>query len=137
MTRPVILCIVCLFGGLVGSAAQAQEQPITPDAFLDRVEGQTATFVLPPTDALVGVERFINRKLSVWTRSNGTCAIGTISQRGAKVCFSYDDNPEQDYCWLPFLLDGDLHVRSTLVGEVQRVQSMEKRRLDCVGEPTS
>ncbi|WP_179379033.1 hypothetical protein [Jannaschia marina] len=130
MIRVVLLC-------LAATGAAAQERAMTPDAFLDLVEGQTATFMLGESDALVGVERFIDRERSVWTRSDGSCALGEISVRDTKVCFVYDDDPGTNHCWQPFELAGRTYVRSTLNGEIQRLAAMEKRRLECVGEPLS
>ncbi|CTQ48452.1 hypothetical protein [Jannaschia donghaensis] len=119
------------------ATAQAQETPVTPEAFLDLVDRQTVTFMLEQSDVLVGVERFIDRQRSVWTRSDGSCALGQVTARGAAVCFVYDDDPNTDHCWLPFEEGGDVYVRSTLNGEVQRLARLEKRRLECVGEPMS
>lgn len=110
---------------------------MTPDAFLDLVDGRTVTFMLGQSDAVVGVERFMDRSRSVWTRADGGCALGEVSVRGAKVCFVYDDDPNVDHCWLPFREGGTIYVRSTLSGEEQRLGSLEKRRLECVGEPLS
>lgn len=129
--------IRALFLAFLASSAAAQEVPVTPDAFLDMVEKQTVTFMLEQSDMLVGTERFIDRTRSVWTRSDGSCALGQISVRGSKVCFVYDDDPVTNHCWLPFEEAGNTYVRSTLNGEVQRIDGMEKRRLECLGEPLS
>lgn len=133
MIRAALLSVL----SLLATAATAQERPITPGAFLDLVDKQTVTFMLGESDNLVGVERFIDRERSVWTRNDGRCALGEITERGAKICFVYDDDPNTDHCWLPFAQGGKTYVRSTLNGEVQRIASMEKRRLECTGEPMS
>lgn len=121
----------------LSGAGQAQETPVTPEGFLDRVEGRTVTFRMAETGDPVGVEQFLNRTRSIWTRADGSCAIGKVAVRGAKVCFVYDDDPLTDHCWLPFDFAGSLHVRSTSNGEVQRVAGLEKRPLDCRGAPLS
>lgn len=131
MIRAVLL-LLALTGG-----AQAQERPVSPESFLDRVAGLTVTFRMAQTGSLVGEERFLDKMRSIWTRRDGTCALGDISIKGAKLCFVYDDDPLTDHCWLPFEFAGSLHVRSTTNGEVQRIAGMEKRRLECLGEPLS
>lgn len=128
----VALLVLALTG-----VAQAQERPVSPEAFLDRVAGLTLTFRMAQTGDLVGEERFLDRTRSIWTRRDGTCALGDISIKGAKLCFTYDDDPLTDHCWLPFDFAERLHVRSSSNGEVQRVAGMEKRRLECLGEPLS
>ncbi|SDY83793.1 hypothetical protein SAMN05444004_103270 [Jannaschia faecimaris] len=131
---PVIRALALVF---CATNVAAQETPVSPDVFLDLAENQTVTFMLDRTDLLVGEERFINRERSVWTRSDGSCAMGDITVRGAKLCFVYDDDPGTNHCWLPFEETGELFVRSTVNGQVQRIAGMEKRRLECLGEPLS
>ncbi len=127
---------VLVFLLLAGPAA-AQEMPLTPDSFLDRVAGRTITFRMQGSDELVGVERFIDRERSVWTRSDGSCALGDVTVREPELCFDYDDDPAVSHCWLPFEEGGDLFVRSTGTAEVQRIARIETRRLECAGEPMS
>ncbi|MCK0167769.1 hypothetical protein MWU52_09445 [Jannaschia sp. S6380] len=122
---------------LLASPAGGVERVVTPEAFLDLVAGQTVSFALATDGSLVGVERFVDRKRSVWTRADGTCALGTISVHGAKICFVYDDTPGRPSCWWPFEEEGELYVRSTRTAEVQWAKTFEKRLLECVGEPLS
>ena len=117
--------------------AAAQERPVTPDAFLDAVAGLTVSFVLEPGGGLVGVERFVDRDRSVWTRPDGRCALGAVTVRDEALCFTYDDDPGVDHCWWPFEEGGDLHVRSTGTGEVQRLGGLDEQLLGCEGEPLS
>lgn len=119
------------------TTAAAQEQPLSPDAFLDAVAGLTVRFELVPGASLVGVERFVDRDRSVWTRADGRCALGAVGVRGDKLCFVYDDEPEVEHCWWPFKDAGDLRVRSTRTGEVQRIAGLKERLLGCEGEPMS
>ncbi len=125
-------CIAAL-----AAPAAAQEAPMSPDTFLDAVAGRTVSFVLHPGGGLVGVERFVDRERSVWTRPDGRCALGEVTVRADKLCFAYDDDPSVDHCWWPFKEAGALHVRSTGSGEVQRVAGVKERLLGCEGEPMS
>ena len=122
---------------LTAAPVSAAEQAMTPDAFLDAVAGLTVRFELVPGDALVGVERFVDRYRSVWTRPDGRCALGDVIVRGDKLCFVYDDEPGVEHCWWPHKRAGELRVRSTTSGEVQRIAGRKERLLGCEGEPTS
>jgi hypothetical protein len=121
---------------LLLAAPAAAQEVISPEAFLDAVAGRTAHFVLAETGAPVGVERFLDRERTVWTRADGRCALGVVRTRGAQICFWYDDEPDVPHCWLPYR-DGDLHVRAVESGEVQRVARIDDAHVGCEGEPIS
>ena len=128
--RAILLCW--------SAAAAAAQTPITPEAFLDKMTGRTVTMEMAGTGALVGVERYLDRTRTIWTRPDGTCAFGTVTTPGAKVCFRYDDDPADTlYCWLPFREGATLHVRSLITGEIQRVGRIGVEPLGCEGEPIS
>ena len=112
--------------------ARAQES-LTPDAFLDRAQGRTLTFVDGPSGALVGIEQFFGRDRSVYARADGSCAYGRVTVEGAELCFRYDDDAGRVHCWWPFEADGQLHVRiaSTVSDEVQRVETITDTPVDC------
>lgn len=130
-----MLRLLFFLAALLASPLAAAERAIAPGAFLDLVAGRTVTFVLPPGDVLVGVERFLDRKRSIWTRADGHCAAGAISVHGAKVCFRYDDRAQDPACWWPFEERGELFIRSTQTGEVQRATTFRKRPLPCGNVP--
>lgn len=119
---------------LLALPAAAQERPLSPEAFLDAVEGLIVRFETADDGALVGVERFVDRDRSVWTRPDGRCALGAVDVRGEQLCFVYEDEPGVEHCWWPFEDGGDLFVRSTRTGEVQRIGGLSERLLGCEGE---
>ncbi|WGH79714.1 hypothetical protein [Jannaschia ovalis] len=126
-----------ILAALAGLAAPAAAQePMSPAAFLDALEGRTATFVMRDGGDLVGIERFLDRARTVWAHADGSCAYGTIMLRGPQVCFTYDDDPGVSHCWLPFR-DGETHVRSLSSGEVQRISRIDDSYVGCDGEPLS
>ncbi|WP_298435561.1 hypothetical protein [uncultured Jannaschia sp.] len=126
-----------LIAALLLAAPALAETPVTPEAFLDAVAGRTVTFVIPGTGQIVGAERFIDRRRTVWTRANGECAHGEVRAVGDEICFRYEDRPDIDWCWVPFEADGALHYRATDTGEVQRVTDLRDSLLGCDGEPMS
>lgn len=115
--------------------ASAQEQ-LTPDEFIDRAVGNTLTFDQFDDGSRVGIEQFLTRARSVWTRWDGTCTYGDITVEGAYVCFRYDDDPGVRHCWVPYDLDGRLIVRS-VEGQVQEITRISKAPVICSNAPLS
>lgn len=131
MIRSAVPLVLC------AAPAWAQEQ-ITADAFLDRLAGRTATFVMMGTDELVGIEQFLRRDRTVWARSDGTCAYGTITVDGPLVCFAYDDEPSgRKHCWFPFERDGTLLVLDDEGDEVQEISRITDTPVFCEPPATS
>ena len=123
---------------LLAAAPVAAQEQITADAFLDRVAGRTATFVIMGTDNLVGVEQFLRRDRTVWARSDGTCAYGTVTVDGPLVCFSYDDElTGRQHCWFPFERDGTLLVLDDAGDEVQEISAITDTPVSCDPPPVS
>lgn len=117
--------------------AQAQDR-ISADAFLDQLAGKTATFVVWGTDDLVGVEQFLRRDRTVWARSDGSCAYGTVKVDGPLVCFAYDDEPKgRQHCWFPFVQDGMLLVLDDDGDEVQAISEITETPVACNPPPIS
>ena len=86
---------------------------------------------------MVGVEQFINPKLSVWAERSGRCSYGHIEIRGPLVCFLYENFPNPENCWVPFEDDGELIVMSTNKYEFQRVTEVTEDPVICEGAPLS
>lgn len=84
-------------------AAAQDAVPISPSAFREYAEGYTLYF--SHEGAEFGAESFLSGDRSIWRYDNGECVNGTWHPRGAQICFSYEDNP-QDLCWR-FLRAGD------------------------------
>jgi len=122
--------------GLSVLPAQAQEQ-MTPDGFLDLVQGRTLTFTSMIDGGEVGVEQFLRRDLSVWADRSGRCTYGRIEIRGPLLCFVYEDAPDPNNCWIPFYDEGKLLVLSQGSREVQRVSDLSDKPVVCEGAPSS
>ncbi|WP_299690915.1 hypothetical protein [uncultured Tateyamaria sp.] len=117
--------------------ATAQDQ-ISAEEFLDQLTGKTATFVIWGTDNLVGVEQFVRRDRTVWARSDGSCAYGTVTIDGPLVCFTYDDERNgRQHCWFPFVQDGTLLVLDDEGDEIQAVSEITDRPVACNPPPIS
>lgn len=121
---------------LCAAPVQAQEQ-LTPDAFLDLALDRTLTFSSMRNGNTVGIEQFIRRTLSVWADDTGRCTYGRIELRGPLICFLYEDAPDPDNCWIPFMDEGTLLVMSQSSGEVQRISDISDDPVICEGAPTS
>lgn len=116
---------------LVANGLAAQEQ-ITAKDFLDRLEGRTATFSDFQSGRVIGIEQFVTRTRSVWTRQDGSCAFGTIYTKDEQVCFLYDDEPDPiPHCWTPFALRDRLWVAGTTPGEVQEITDITDDPVTC------
>jgi len=106
------------------------QQAITPQEFLDRMNGLTAWF--SAQNFLVGIEHFNGDGTSLWMRADGTCSIGAITVNEGQVCFTYEDNPDQTYCWYPFVQGDTVTVESANVdGSVQTITRTSRSRLSC------
>lgn len=125
----VLLCFATL-------PARAQEQ-MTPDAFLDLAMGRTLSFSGVLSGGLVGVEQFLRRDLSVWADETGRCTYGRIEINGPYLCFLYEDAPDPNNCWIPFMDEGTLLVLSQNTGEVQRISDISDKPVVCEGAPIS
>lgn len=123
------------FAWLPGGAV-AQEF-ISPEVFLDIAEGRTLTFVDLESGIVVGVEEYLNRRLSVWVQPDGRCVYGDITVEDRAVCFVYEDAPYDKQCWWPFR-DGDrLLVRFARVldSSVQEITEISDVSLSCPDRP--
>lgn len=109
--RMILTCLVAMI--CAASAPAYAQTRITPEDFLDRVEGRTGTFVAVPSGRLVGVEQFLSRTQSKWARSDGSCTYGEITISDSTICFRYDDQPDAQHCWFPYLRGDTLMVFST------------------------
>ncbi|MEL7127141.1 MAG: hypothetical protein AAGK30_12945 [Pseudomonadota bacterium] len=123
---------------LLGAAPALAQEQISGDDFLDRLAGKTATFMVMGTDTLVGVEQFLRRDRTVWARSDGSCAYGTVTVEGPLVCFAYDDEPTgRTHCWFPFERDGALLVLDDEGDEVQEISRITDLPVTCEPPPIS
>ena len=121
---------------LLAAPAIAQ-QSLTPDEFLDRVEGRTVEFSNAATGDLVGTEEFLSRDRTVWAEADGTCVVGYVTVEGPAVCFQYpDEYGDTKWCWWPFEADGQLHVRLTTSSSVQRATEVPNATVQCEGKPS-
>lgn len=120
---------------LWAGVAQAQTK-ISPEQFIDQAQGNTLTFLSFRNNTLVGVEQFLSRDRTVWTRDNGTCTYGRIELTEGMVCFHYEDMPGQAHCWQPYVHEGELLVIST-GGDIQRVSDISKEPVICRDVPVS
>ncbi|MEH6521052.1 hypothetical protein [Sulfitobacter sp.] len=125
-----------LLGALCATQAAAQDQ-MSPDRFLDLIVGKTLSFSSMRTDGLVGEEQFLRRDLSVWADQTGRCTYGRIELRGPLICFVYEDAPNPDNCWIPFMDNGTLLVLSKWTNEVQRISDISEEPITCEGAPLS
>lgn len=116
--------------------AHAQEQ-MAPEGFLDLAQGRTLTFTSILSGTEVGVEQFLRRDLSVWADRTGRCTYGRIEIRGPLLCFLYEDAPDPENCWIPFMDEGTLLVMSQGTREVQRISDISSKPVVCEGAPTS
>ncbi|KEJ90011.1 hypothetical protein [Sulfitobacter donghicola] len=116
--------------------AQAQDQ-LTPDGFLDIAVNRTLSFSSVLSGQLIGEEQFLRRDLSVWADKTGRCTYGRIEIRGPLLCFLYEDAPDPENCWIPFIDEGTLLVLATDSGETQRITDISDTPITCEGAPTS
>ena len=112
---------------------------VTPDAFLDAVEGRSATFIDQSSGRLVGDEYFIDRRQTVWQPAHGACVYGVMELRGDQLCFHYPtrDTPA---CWWVFQTDGVWMVRNAgrvFGAQVQIATDIRDAPLACESAPTS
>lgn len=123
--------------GVICAAPLAAQDQMTPGEFLELAVGRTLSFSNTRTGNLIGVEQFLRTDLSVWADQTGRCSYGRIEQRGPLLCFLYEDAPDPDNCWIPFMDEGTLLVLSQRTREVQRISDISERPVTCEGAPTS
>lgn len=137
MIRPPLALVSASALALWAAPAAAQDR-ISVDVFLDMLTGRTATFSSFGTGRIVGVEEFVSRSETRWARANGTCAVGTVFEKGGLVCFVYDDDPPgREHCWATFLDAGQLMVMAWPSGGIQVVTEITGDGVSCTPPPTS
>ncbi|RED12316.1 hypothetical protein [Pontivivens insulae] len=121
---------------LPATGAVAQDL-LTPDEFLDIAVGNTLTFRDAQTGQLIGIEQFLARDRSKWTRADGTCVNGDISVRGAAICFDYPDDP-RTHCWWPIMDQGEIYVRFATLSSssIQQVTEITQDPVICEEVPS-
>ncbi len=120
-------------------AATAQTR-ISPEAFLNAVQGKTVDFHEIRSGHLVGTEQFLSPSLSVWKERGDNCVYGQITTPNGQICFLYDNDLDGvPVCWWPFLHEDRLMVRlaSFTGGEIQEVRRITEDGLDCPSAPIS
>ena len=127
--------LIALLAVLSTAPASAQDL-LTPNDFLDLADGRTLTFVTEPGGFLVGIEQFLTRDQTIWTRADGSCAYGVVTTTPLTVCFAYDDDPGRQHCWYTYSVDGVPHVRATDTGSIQRVDRVGDEPVSCEALPT-
>ena len=130
------LASLAIIGAVSTSQVAAQDQ-MSPDGFLDLIVGSTLSFSSMRTGGLIGEEQFLRRDLSVWADQSGRCTYGRIELRGPLICFLYEDAPNPDNCWIPFMDNGALLVLSKGTREVQRISDISEEPIICEGAPLS
>ncbi len=130
--RTAIFMIAALWG-----APGLAQSPITAEAFLDQAVGKTLTFSDANDGYVVGIETFLARDRSVWAPRDGFCSYGVIKIHGPQICFLYEDYPDPNNCWLPFMDDAGLLVLSTRTFQVQRITAIDETPVDCIDTPMS
>lgn len=133
---PVKVCRALAVVLLSAGTSLAAQTQITPDAFLDQVVGKTLTFSTFESGSLVGVEQFLRRDLSVWAAVDLRCTYGEIEVRGPLICFIYEDNPNPENCWMPFVDDQGLIVMSRSF-DIQRITAVTQDPVVCNDAPIS
>lgn len=130
------LAFWAILGTFCATQGAAQDQ-MSPDGFLDLIVGRTLSFSSMRTGGLIGEEQFLRRDLSVWADQTGRCTYGRIELRGPLICFLYEDAPDPDNCWIPFMDNGTLLVLSKGTSEVQRISDISEEPITCEGAPLS
>lgn len=117
----------------------AQER-ISPEAFLDIADGKTLDFTELQSGALVGIEEYLSRKLSVWKDQSGLCVYGRITVEAGQLCFLYDNDADGlPVCWWTFR-DGDtlmVLLADFERHEIQTVTRISDDTLDCPSIPAA
>ena len=121
---------------LVATEGAAQER-ITADEFLDLAVGRTLTFNDFASGYTVGVEEYLNRRLSVWRETGGDCVYGDITIEDGKLCFLYDHDPDKA-CWWTYREGERLFVlyADLARGEIQEVVKIVDEPLGCPIKPS-
>ena len=139
LRRSIAAGLAALWAWAAAGESPAPLEPLSPETFLDIAEGRTLTFA-DASGALVGVERFLEDRRTVWMRADGTCAYGRVTVRGPEVCFDYDDDGpgEGPHCWWPLREGSDLLVRLADASreEVQRITEITDEPVACAAAPS-
>jgi hypothetical protein len=121
--------VTALFLACLASCGAAQTL-LSPQAFLDRVEGRTVEARSAETGALVGLEHFYDRARVLWKPSGGACVTGSVRGEENRICFRYDRG-RGGACWWPFLHEGRLMVQNSEAFGDMLVIAPSRVRIDC------
>ena len=111
---------------------------MSPGAFLDIAEGRTLRFAGVPGGASFGLEEFLDRSRTRYRRPDGACAPGTISTRGAALCFD-DPSTVETVCGWMFAEGGQILARSARLGAgaVVEVADVSDEPVTCEDAPSA
>lgn len=121
---------------ILSTVAAAAQTRITPEEFIDRAIGRTLTFESMYDGRVVGIEEFLSRDRTVWTRRDGSCTYGHVTLKEDQVCFRYEDQWDINHCWFPLDRSGTLIMQS-LRGSRQRVSRITDLPVACYDAPLS
>lgn len=108
MTRLVArLALAALLPG----AAAAQEA-LSPQDFLNMVEGRTIAFAAAADGTPLGDEQFLGEGRSLLRLPDGSCHEGEVSVRGPAICFAYPELSAETECFWMMRDEGRLLARS-------------------------
>ena len=91
MKRAVLIAALAVFPNLAAAAMTGEE-------FEDYVTGQTLTFA--ENGVIYGIEEYLPNRRVRWAFVGDQCQDGIWYEADGKICFLYEDRPDDPQCWV-------------------------------------
>jgi len=117
---------------LAGSSAAAEDKKLlTPEEFLERVEGQTVHYTVDGQH--YGTERFYGNGRATWQFPAASCEDGLYWPAKENICFRYGTTS----CWAVFEETDSTIIATSQDGFSVAIDRIDNAPLRCDGNPIS
>jgi len=122
------LALACLAASAV---AEEERKLLTPEQFLERVEGRTIHYSADGEH--YGTERFYGNGRATWQFPAARCEDGRYWSAGENICFNYG----RTSCWSVFEEGENTITATTQDGFTVEIARIDNTPLRCDGSPIS
>lgn len=108
LPRALSLSAALLVATVPALAADDSAEPLSAEAFDAYTLGRTLSYSVQGTP--YGVEQYLPDRRVRWTFIGDECQDGVWYERNDNICFVYENDPDNEQCWLFYQTDTGLRA---------------------------